>query len=60
LLGGRNAACHSPSLARNRAAEGKVTLGTATRSADGDTIELAPDMADRLRKLFRVWIQEGR
>jgi hypothetical protein len=42
------------------AAEGKVTWGTATTSPDGDTITLAPDMADRLRNLFRVWIQEGR
>jgi len=41
------------------AAEGKIKWGAPTRSADGDSIELAPDIADRLRKLFRGWVQES-
>lgn len=41
------------------ASEGKIMWGKATRSPDGDSIELAPDLADRLRKLFRGWIEEG-
>jgi hypothetical protein len=40
------------------ASEGKIRWGTATRSPDGDSIELAPDLAERLRKLFRAWIED--
>jgi hypothetical protein len=41
------------------ASEGKIKWGTATRSPDGDSIELAPDLAERLTNLFRAWIREG-
>jgi len=41
------------------AAEGKIKWGTPTSSADGDSIDLAPDVADRLRNLFRAWMEEA-
>jgi len=40
------------------ASERKIKWGKATRSPDGDSIELAPDVADKLRDLFRGWIKE--
>ena len=40
------------------ASEGKIRWGSPTRSADGDSIELAPELADRLRKLFRSWMAD--
>jgi hypothetical protein len=41
------------------ASERMIMWGAATRSPDGDSIELVPDVADRLRTLFRGWIDEG-
>lgn len=39
------------------ASERKIRWGAATRSPDGDAIELAPDVADQLRDLFRAWAE---
>lgn len=40
------------------ASKGEIRWGKPTGSRDGDSIELAPDLAGRLRKLFRTWITE--
>jgi hypothetical protein len=41
------------------ASEGKIVWGAASRSPEGDSIELAPALANRLSELFRAWVSEG-
>lgn len=41
------------------ASEGKIMWGKPSGSPDGDSIELAPDLAGQLRKLFQTWIDES-
>jgi len=41
------------------ASEGKIILGTRAGTAEGHSIDLAPELAHRLRTLFRTWISES-
>ena len=41
------------------ASQGKIMWGAPTGGPEGDSIELSPDLADRLRKLFRSWTAQG-
>ena len=57
------AACTPPATAlrwlATVASEGKVMWGGATCSPEGDSIKLAPEVADHLRRLFHSWMNEG-